>query len=265
MKFFRLKYTKILFILAVFILLIFLNPKGLFDPFREVTSFISYPFKLVFHKTSLSISGWLEFVSSIGELKQENERLIGENRKLLAQNAQLKDMGKENEVLRRELELLPRGKFNLEIAEVIGRDPYGTGNWIEINKGEKEGIKEGMPVITSEGILVGKIGKALAYSSQVDIITNPQSAVNAVDIETKSKGIIRGSYGLGLIMDMILESDAVNEGDQIITSEIGKFFPQGLLIGEVESVKLSDENLFQQAIIRSPIKFSDLQIVAIIK
>lgn len=264
-KFFSGKVFKVFLVLAVFGLLIFFNPSKFFNPVRSVLSGIAAPFQKLAYLFSFKTAQVGDFFSSIHRFKQDNENLIEENRRLLAENAMLKDEKRENFILREQLKLLPRDKFDLETAHVISQDPYGLGNWIEINKGANYGIRQGMPVIISGGLLAGKIGEVYSTTAKIILMTNPNSIINGIVADTEVKGIVRGEYGLGIVFDMVLQTDVIKEGDEIITSGLGENMPRGLFIGNVREVKPSSDRLFQQALISSPIKFSGLQTVSVIK
>ena len=214
---------------------------------------------------SRNISESSFFLSSIGTMREENEKLLRENNALLAEVAGLQEAKKENDILREQLDLLPRDKFELEPSFVIGQDPQGLGSWLIIGKGSSDGISSGMPVIVSEGILVGKIDEVGPDSSRVNLLTNATSAVNASDLETGAKGLLKGTYGLGIVMDMVSQSDILNEGDTVITSGLGGELPRGLLIGKIQEVKVSPDKLFQQAIIMPRIRYQKLDIVFVVK
>lgn len=264
-KFFSKKISKVILIVAVFGLLIFFNPAGFFSPFRTVIHTIFSPFQKVAYIASMKISNARDFVSSISDIKKENERLITENLKLSSENAELTDLKRQNETLKKQLNLLPREQFELEATYVIGQDPEGFSSWMEISKGKSHGLKEGMLVIVSNGVLVGKIGEVSINSSQVILITNPQSVINAMVAGSETKGVVRGEYGLGIILDMILQTDTVNAGDKVITSGIGNNIPRGLLLGTVRDVQPSPDRLFQQATVKSPVELSKLEVVFVIK
>lgn len=264
-KFVRRRISKVIIVVAVFGLLVFLNPYNFFNPFRSVFLKIIYPFEKVEYILSWKVSQVKDLIFSIGELKQENKRLSEENLKLLSENATLHDIESENIILRNELKLLPREDFDLEAAEIISYDPRGQGNWIKIDKGKKDGIKPGMPVIVSNSVMVGKIEEVFSRSSRVILIAGSQSAVNGVISATEAKGIVKGEYGLGIILDMVLQTDTINVGDEVITSGIGGTVPRGLLLGKIREVHPSTDRLFQQAVISPPIEFSKLRIVFVIK
>ncbi len=264
-KKFRRRLIKTALTAAVFGLLIFLNPYSFFNPFREILFKITYPIEKTFCFLSWKASNTYDLFSSIGELKRENERLAEENLKLLSESAMLRDMRAENETLRKELNMLPRGRFELEPARVISYDARGRGNWIKINKGGKHGIKEEMPVIVFNSIMVGKIEKVFSESSQVILTTSPQSSINAVAGAAGARGIVKGKYGLKMVMDMILQSDPINVGDKVITSGMSGSIPRGLLLGAINEISLSPDHLFQQAVVSPALDFSKLDIVFIIK
>lgn len=264
-NFFQAKIFKAVAIMAIFGLLVFLNPNNFFNPVRSVFSAVTYPVQKTFFFLAYKTVQFTGFISSIGELKKENERLTLENQEKAAENAMLADMKKENVLLRQQLELAPRDQFELETAEVIGQDAQGLGNWLVIDKGKRDGVEKNMPVIVSGGILIGKVDEAFLGNSKILLATNPQSAINAVISNTEARGIVKGEFGLGLLLDMVLQTDVIHEGDEVITSGIGGSVPRGLLIGKIQEVRSSDDRLFQQATIIPALKFSKLRMVFVIK
>jgi rod shape-determining protein MreC len=259
------KLFKVAVVIAAFGLLVFLNPKKTFDPIRMILFGIYYPFEKTFYLLTLKISDTEDFISSIGSLKEDNKDLIMENQRLIAENALVRDVKSENVILRDQLKLAPKQKFNLEYALVIGQDSYGLSNWVIIDKGTSNGVSNGMPVIVSDGILVGKIEEAYSKSSKVSLLTNPQSVINAVVSGTETKGVVKGEYGLGIVFDMVLQTEVMKIGDEVITSGIGGNAPRGLLIGKIQETRPSEDRLFQQAVIYPFVKFSKLRLVAVIK
>lgn len=264
-KYFTSNTVKFLAVAFVSLALVFLNPRGFFNPLRGILIEIAYPFQKVFYAGSRSISGAFKVLGSIGDLKSENEKLLRENNILSFLVAELDSEKKENIMLRDQLNLSPRKKFDLIASFVIGQDPQRLGSWIMIDKGEAEGIKPGMPVIAYEGIIVGKIEETYHNSSKVTLLTDSESAVNASDMETGARGILKGEYGLGIILDMVTQTEVLNIGDTIMTSGLGGDLPKGLLIGKIREIKTTSDKLFQQAVISPRIKYTNLESVFVIK
>lgn len=264
-KYFTKNIVKFITAAAICLLLIFLNPKGLFNPVRNVLLEISYPFQKTFYLLGRTVSGTFEFIGSIGDIKKENEKLIKENYSLASQIALLNDEKKENASLRDQLKLVPRQKFNLEAAFVIGQDPQRLDSWLMIDKGSANGLEAGMPVIVFEGILIGKIDEITAHTAKITLLSDSNSAVNVLDSETSAKGVLRGEYGLGVVMDMVSQQEALNNGDTIITSGLGSNIPRGLLIGKIQEVRTTGDKLFQQAVVTPRIKYSKMDVVFVVK
>ena len=259
------KLFKLIFIAAILAVLIFLNPRKTFDPIENVFTLMLSPFQKVFYSLALDYENTRDFLGTIGQLKNENEKLINYNQELLAENAMLGSVDDENKVLRDQLNLLPRSSFDLIASFVVGQDPNGMGNWLEIDKGSEDGVVQGDSVIVSNGILIGRIDEVGSNTSKVVLLTNPESVVNVVTLKNGTKGVAKGEYGLGIVFDMILQTDQINVGDDVVTSGIGGDIPKGLYVGTVQEVHPSEDHLFQQATITSPVQASKLQILFVIK
>lgn len=256
------KLFKVLFILIILYALFSWGNRLPFSFLHSISNTITRPFSVVFSAAGFYTSSFFDFISSIKSLKEENEQLHHDVVVLRAENAKLADMHNQNEALRKELELSPRNVFDLEAADVIGQD---VGGWMTISKGDSDGIAKGMPVIIGQGVLIGKVDTVFSNSSRVVLLTHPESFINGVDAKTEAKGIIKGQHGLGLVFDMVLKTDTLKNGDDIVTSGLGGDIPRGLLLGKIQDVRDSDDRLFQQATIVSFVKLSNIQVVSVIK
>jgi rod shape-determining protein MreC len=264
-KYFTSKITKLVLVMIVCAFLIFINPKGFFAPVRGVFLRITAPFQKIFYGASQRIGGTVFFLTSISEIRTDNAELSRENNFLASEIARLKQVEGENVTLREQLELAPRDKFSLLGGFIIGQDPQGSESWVIFDKGERDGVKPGMAVIVANGILVGKIDEVYSTSSKINLLASSNSSVNVSDTETGAKGILRGEYGLGLVLDMVTQADVLNEGDTIITSGLGGNIPRGLLVGKIKEIKASQDRLFQKAVVTSRLKYSKLDVVFVIK
>ena len=255
---------RVIIIVGILFFLVAWNPQKLWYPARMMFGFIATPFEKVFSVVGFHMDSSFEFLSSIGTLKQENERLTQENRRLISENAKSSDIQKENEVLRKEIGLLPRDAFRLAPAEVIGFDQQNAGNWLIIDKGSADGMRNGMIVIVDQSAVVGKISDVLFHSSKVVLLTSPESVINGVDAQTEARGVVRGRYGLGIVMDTVLQTDVVKQGDDVITSGLGGDIPRGLFLGKVDTSQPSDDRLFQQVTLTPIVNILNLRTVFVI-
>ncbi len=250
---------------VVFITLMVINPFGMFDIVRNI---IMIPFTPIAQQGSAVgtyIFNKIDMVSSIGILYSNNQDLENKVRELKAENAKLSDVKNENNKLRNILELLPRDKFKFIGGDVILRDSLGGNQWIMINKGQKDGIIIGKAVVVDKNILVGVIDKVNKTTARIQLLTHPNSLINAVSARTGAQGIIVGVHGLSLKVEDINVKDDVVNGDTFVTSDIGNSFPRGLSIGTVQNIALSKDQLFKTATILPSVALDKLQYVFVIK
>lgn len=258
------KNKKILLILAVILLLVFLNfllPGILGNFFSKVSS----PIQAVFYTASGKIYNFFGVLSSLPKLKEENKSLKEENLKLIHEVIELKELTQENEALRAQLNLEIELGMKLLMARIIGQEPQNFSRSFLINKGSKVDIKVGMPVLSRDGSLVGKINKvSSSNTSQVLLIIDPNSSINAILQESRATGIVKGKYSLGLLMDLIPQEEKVEKDWVVITSGLGGNFPQGIFIGKVNKVVEQDNEIFKKAWIKPAVNFNHLERVFII-
>ncbi len=148
-------------------------------------------------------------------------------------------------------------------AEVIGFDQNSLLRTIVINRGTRDGIARGMPVVTRQG-LVGRVINVFATSSRVLLVIDPSSAVSARLQTTRAQGSVVGLLTGNLRMIMIPLDAEVQEGDLAITSGLGGNFPPDIPIGQVTSKRQFEFELNQTAEILSLVDFATLEFVLVI-
>ncbi|MEZ4667760.1 MAG: rod shape-determining protein MreC [Anaerolineae bacterium] len=149
-------------------------------------------------------------------------------------------------------------------ADVISNaDPNTPLRTIAINKGTRDGITVGMPVVTQLG-LVGRVLNVSANAARVLLITDTSSAISGRLLTTRDEGSVIGQANGNLLMEFIPLAANVQEGDIVNTSGLGGNLPPNIVIGQVTSVRQREFELFQSAIIRSLNNFDTLEIVLVI-
>lgn len=148
-------------------------------------------------------------------------------------------------------------------ADVIFYDPTSRIRAIVINRGARDGIARGMPVVTDQG-LVGRVTAVTADASRVLLVNDPSSFVSARLQTTRDEGSVQGLPAGGLRMTDIPLDANVQVGDVVLTSGLGGNLPPDLLIGTVSSVRQFEFELSQEAEVRSLIDFDSLEFVLVI-
>ena len=148
-------------------------------------------------------------------------------------------------------------------ADVINVDQTGLRRTIIVNRGTRDGIRIGMPVMTSQG-LVGRVLDVSANAARVLLVTDRDSAVSARLQTSRAQGSVRGQLSGNLRMTMIPLEASVQVGDLVITSGLGGNFPPDIVIGVVTSIRQFEFELFQEAEVTSLNNFDTLEFVLII-
>ncbi|MFZ0612727.1 MAG: rod shape-determining protein MreC [Desulfobacterales bacterium] len=189
---------------------------------------------------------------------EENARLEGELQRANARNSQWHEMELSNTRLRRLLDF----KVSLEIpsvaAEVIGMDPSPWYRAVIINKGSRDGVRKGLPLGIPEGIAGQVIDVSPAYA-KVMLITDRNSAVDALVERTRARGIIKGDSTDSCVFEYALRKDEVKIGDKIVASGLDGVFPKGMPIGEVSGVVRRSAGIFQEVSVTPYVDFEKIE------
>ncbi|MCK6630475.1 MAG: rod shape-determining protein MreC [Anaerolineae bacterium] len=215
-----------------------------------------------------NVSAQLEQSQSVQLLQARNAELEALNNKLMVDNVRLRELERENELLRQLLNYTRSNlQFSYQTTTVIGRsigvDPTNLLYFVYVNVGARDGIAENMPVITDRG-LVGRVTAVGPNLAQVLMLIDPASAVNALIQNSRVTGLVRGNIDGTLIMERIPQDAKVNPGDIVLTSGLGGNFPDKLVIGQVTEVVKRDQDMFQTARIRPTVDFGKLETMLII-
>jgi rod shape-determining protein MreC len=154
--------------------------------------------------------------------------------------------------------------YSYEAAEVLAFDPSNVRGMVTINRGQKNGLKNGMAVI-SDGFLVGRISEVTDNTSKVQLIVDPTSAIPVTLQSADTNGLASGQIGFGLTMDKIPQGEQIKEGDTVITSGLGGEIPKGLILGTVEKITRQENSLFVSAKVRPSANLGSLFRVIVIK
>ena len=166
----------------------------------------------------------------------EYKHFKNENGTLKARLIGLEELARENARLGKLLDFKKSLVYSSVAANVIGRDPTRWDSSLLIDKGMDDGIKTGMPVVNTMG-MVGKIIEAGQKTSKVILLTDPQFSVAALVERTRESGLVSGTLQ-GLCRLRYINEDAdVQIGDKVITSKLSQSFPEGLLIGEIIGIE----------------------------
>jgi len=272
---------------ALLILINFLSPALLS---QGPLSTVFAPLQDFFNEAGRTASGLFRTTGELADLRIRADTLAGQVTDLQAENARLREFQAEVQQLRNLHKFADDNpSFNAVGADVIGtgdtifckdKKPVGpeagkcanviSGDsspfvrYVTINKGDRDGIKVGMPVVAGGIALVGRVAEVSYASSQVQLLNDPTSFVNVRLVGSRATGTVAGTSEGTVLLQNVSQTDPVKPGDLVVTSGLGGTLPQALPIGTIERITSKELETQQTAIIRPGVDFDKLEVVMVI-
>lgn len=179
-------------------------------------------------------------VAQFFSLAQSNEALIEENAKLLQTLEQLRI---KPDSITIPMDSAMKAVYEFRSARVIGNSLRYTQNYLTLNKGSKHGIKPGMGVFDSQGV----IGRVKAVSDNYSVAFSMLNTSLLVSSKIKSTGDLStvqwdGSNTTETKLLYVPRHVKAQAGDTVVTSGFNAVFPEGILIGIISEVGPDEDN-----------------------
>jgi rod shape-determining protein MreC len=183
------------------------------------------------------IRGTWNHYFALQNTSRDNEQLRRENDTLKMQIAQLQSKAAEADRLAILLDFR-KSHENVPMigARVIGASAGTASQTIDLDRGERDGIRRNMGVITPDGV-VGKVVEAYQGTSQVLLLTDKDSGVGAMLADSRIQSPVGGTGEPLLTMKYVANDDTVNIGQRVVTSGMDRIFPRDLPVGTVAEIK----------------------------
>ncbi|OGN00573.1 MAG: rod shape-determining protein MreC [Candidatus Yanofskybacteria bacterium RIFCSPHIGHO2_02_FULL_41_29] len=210
-----------------------------------------------------NIGFFISKLNTIGNLTKANILLEEEVLKLRSDLAALNELKEENVFLREVLgldriigrDIIDAKTFNLQFTP--------EGHYMLVNEGLRAGIKNGSIVVSSSGVLIGRIIEVSDNFSRVALITNLDFKVTVRLLHGKTAGISKGLLNDGLFLDFIAQDDEIESGDVLVTSG-NDIFPAGLIVGTVDNVSSDTGNVFKSVTAKAELNDINISRVLIV-
>lgn len=213
----------------------------------------------------------IDYIKNTSNLYEENKKLketIKEYDALKAKyDESLKEIDDFKKTLKLNKTLSEQSYLN---ATVINRNVDFWYQSMTVDKGSKNGVKQGMAVVTSDG-LIGKVEKTTNFNSTVKLIT-ANDTNNKVSVKIKTKG--KYVYGLMsgydskkgyFIVDGISDKIEIEKNSVVTTTGLASTFPSGIILGKVDSISSDNFDLAKTVNVKSAVDFSGISYVTILK
>ncbi|GAB3229707.1 rod shape-determining protein MreC [Hymenobacter seoulensis] len=226
---------------------------------------------------------------------QDYFRLIDVNKGLMKENAMLRQQLYRPDLSAREADSLPVSKDSLTQARlaVLGRpdslllglrqlparDPdypliparvvsstqRRVDNYLTLNVGALDGVKNGMGVVAAAGV-VGRVKVASEHYATVTSVLHSKTTISARIQRDGTIGTVRwlGDDPVYAMLDNVPRQNKLVRGDTVVTSGYNAVFPEGVLVGTIDSfVKEPDKN-FWTVKLKLAVDFSSLTYVYVV-
>ena len=221
----------------------------LFAPLQDVASSVTRP-----------VVGFLDAISDIASLRDENEALRLENEALQLQVQQYASLQAELDHLMEINGLEVAGDLPTVVARIESPGSSSFDLVRYIDKGSDDGISLGDAAVDEQG-LVGRVDMVFENRARVRLIVDPNVTVSVRDETTNQTGLITGDND-GLVLRVFGAEDPVREGNVVVTA--GSRFPPGIVVGTVLNTAADDAGFGLVTDVAPAVNFTRLDYVKVI-
>ena len=222
------------------------------------------PVQKVAYGFNRGVKDFVDFFLNFSDVRDENKELKKENDKLKAEIDEYSKLKEENERLQKVLNFKDeKNNYDYIGTNIIGISGDSILNGYIVDRGKDDGIEKGMVVISADG-LVGQVSSVGKNWAIVQCIVNENVKVAVmVDSTRENTGILQGykdyfNNNLTKVLNLPIDSE-VKEGDVIVTSGLGGYYPKEIKIGEVVSVEEDRVKVMKSAIVKPYVDFNKIE------
>jgi rod shape-determining protein MreC len=229
---------------------------------RMMIAFVAPFQELATHVVKTVQDSWWRYFFLVS-VARENQQLLQQLAESQQKIIQQRELELENQRLRELLSFKRALPAPVIAAEIIGKDPSAWFKTVIIDKGSADGLRRGLPAVSSLGV-VGQIIEVSARQSRLMLIIDRNSGADALVQRTRARGIVKGTSQDDCYLDYVLHADDVRVGDLVVSSGFDGVYPKGLLIGTVTAVDFKGGDFFKDVQITPAVDFDKIEEVLII-
>ncbi|MBI3344709.1 MAG: rod shape-determining protein MreC [Gammaproteobacteria bacterium] len=204
---------------------------------RAGLSLAVYPLQYIVDLTARAGNWAGENLSSRNALLDQNTGLREQNLLLKGRLQKFAALETENKRLRDLLQSSLQIRERLLVAELLQVDMDPFRHQILLNKGSRDGVKAGQPLLDADGVM-GQVLHAGPLTSTAVLITDPS---HALPVQINRNGLRALAVGTGsfnrLDIPYITKNADVRVGDLLVTSGLGGRFPPSYPVATIVAVE----------------------------
>ena len=197
------------------------------------------------------VSGPIQLIDKLKIIVSTHDNLIKENLQLKTDQLLLRSqlqrliaIESENNYLKALLQSSRQVKGKTLIAELLAVDSEPFVNQVVLDKGSRDGVYVGQPVLDANGVL-GQVIQAGPITSRVILVNDPHSGISVQNARNGMRAVAVGdSYSGKLRLMYVPKTADIKVGDMFLTSGLGDHYPEGYPVGKVLTVSKDPTHQF---------------------
>ncbi|TXD82480.1 rod shape-determining protein MreC, partial [Ralstonia pseudosolanacearum] len=215
---------------------------------RQVVSVVLYPVERVVLIPRDTARALLDYTQSSTRLATDNRTLRESAVAQAQQSLRASQLEAENRNLRTLLNLKQHAAVSTVAAEVLyeARDPYTQR--IVIDRGTRDGVRAGYPVIDDRGV-VGQVTRVSLFEAQVTLLTDKDQAIPVEVVRNGLRSVAFGGARPGALdLRFMAASADLQQGDLLVTSGLDGVYPAGLPVARIAQIERKADTAFSRVI-----------------
>lgn len=217
-----------------------------------------------FSKIFSSIQKFYQNYFDLVDIRKKYAALEQDNVKLKVQLNVIQNLVRENQKLKDLLSFRNDYNFEFMLGKIIGYDPSLTFQSVKINLGKKDGIQPGMGAVAPAGV-VGVIIRVQNRTSDLLLITDPNSNLDALITRNQTRGILQGKLAHRMQFKYFDGNTTIRKGDMLVTSGLTGAFPANMPIGVIANIQKNPNNLSQMVEVEPAVNVVQLTEILVLK
>lgn len=225
--------------------------------------YIARPVLLAGNLKDEPIYSYKDYFTRIRTVREENNNLKSENLRLVSKLAELKTLQEELNTFKKAFNTLNIKPSSLIATRVLGTFFDPKGMVLILDGGSKQGIVNGLSVVTEDKILLGKIKEVHDAVSFVSLLKNTETALSVTIRPSNTEALLVGT-GDSIKLDLVPNDLPLSEESFVFTNSVGENSIPDLFVGEIFKAEKSSSKPFQEIYVKELISYSKLRTVFVI-